>query len=188
MHLTERINCHLFRRGKNASNHFRNTTFELDLFSSYQFTASIVASSSLSINFFKVLFFRTGNPLKARLPPRTPLLIGVFLQVFRMGSEIVQGSPGRTAEAASADNSRAQNTPTTPSVAGRKRSLSPLSATSPAYARTTPATSVTKYYAVRTGRKPGIYYSWNDCRAQVGGFKGARCKSADSSVLVEDWP
>ncbi|KAI5282929.1 hypothetical protein KEM52_003542 [Ascosphaera acerosa] len=35
----------------------------------------------------------------------------------------------------------------------------------------------TKYYAVREGRKPGIYYSWADCKAQVSGFKGAKYKS-----------
>ncbi|EER28830.1 hypothetical protein D8B26_000883 [Coccidioides posadasii str. Silveira] len=31
----------------------------------------------------------------------------------------------------------------------------------------------TKFYAVKSGFKPGIYHSWNDCLAQVKGFKGA---------------
>ena len=29
------------------------------------------------------------------------------------------------------------------------------------------------YYAVRHGKKPGIYYNWPDCNSQVSGFKGA---------------
>lgn len=34
-----------------------------------------------------------------------------------------------------------------------------------------------KYYAVRKGHKPGIYRSWNDCKAVVNGFSGAEYKS-----------
>lgn len=34
-----------------------------------------------------------------------------------------------------------------------------------------------KFYAVRTGRIPGIYNSWDDCKAQVDGFGGATYKS-----------
>lgn len=30
-----------------------------------------------------------------------------------------------------------------------------------------------KYYAVKKGRTPGVYLSWEDCRAQVDGFAGA---------------
>ncbi len=33
-----------------------------------------------------------------------------------------------------------------------------------------------KYYAVRSGRVPGIYTSWEDCKAQVEGFSGAEYK------------
>ena len=40
--------------------------------------------------------------------------------------------------------------------------------------RNTPA----KYYAVKAGHKPGIYYGWNDCLAQITGFKGAICECA----------
>ncbi|GAA6054566.1 hypothetical protein JCM3770_006035 [Rhodotorula araucariae] len=32
------------------------------------------------------------------------------------------------------------------------------------------------FYAVRVGRTPGVYTSWNDCVAQVNGFQGARHK------------
>lgn len=30
-----------------------------------------------------------------------------------------------------------------------------------------------KYYAVKRGRTPGVYLSWEDCRAEVDGFAGA---------------
>lgn len=34
-----------------------------------------------------------------------------------------------------------------------------------------------KYYAVRIGRVPGIYETWNECKAQVHGFASASYKS-----------
>lgn len=34
-----------------------------------------------------------------------------------------------------------------------------------------------KYYAVKNGRKTGIYNSWGECEKQVKGFKGAKYKS-----------
>ncbi len=34
-----------------------------------------------------------------------------------------------------------------------------------------------KYYAVRCGRKNGIFESWQECKAQVDGFSGAEYKS-----------
>lgn len=34
-----------------------------------------------------------------------------------------------------------------------------------------------KYYAVRVGRKAGIYKTWAECQAQTSGFKGAIFKS-----------
>lgn len=33
-----------------------------------------------------------------------------------------------------------------------------------------------KYYAVKKGRVPGIYVTWEDCKAQVDGFAGAEYK------------
>lgn len=36
---------------------------------------------------------------------------------------------------------------------------------------------VTKYYAVKNGRVPGIYKSWSECERQTKGFKGALFKS-----------
>lgn len=35
----------------------------------------------------------------------------------------------------------------------------------------------TKFYAVKNGRKTGIFYSWSDCEAQVKGYPGAIYKS-----------
>ncbi|WP_343347498.1 ribonuclease H family protein [Terrisporobacter petrolearius] len=34
-----------------------------------------------------------------------------------------------------------------------------------------------KYYAVKVGKTPGIYFNWADCSAQVTGYKGAKYKS-----------
>ena len=42
-----------------------------------------------------------------------------------------------------------------------------------------------KYYAVRKGRVPGIYYSWDECRAQVDKFSGAEFKSFHSEKEAE---
>lgn len=33
-----------------------------------------------------------------------------------------------------------------------------------------------KYYAVKKGYRPGVYFEWNDCLTQVTGYKGAVCK------------
>ncbi|MCC3869568.1 viroplasmin family protein [Terrisporobacter mayombei] len=34
-----------------------------------------------------------------------------------------------------------------------------------------------KFYAVKVGKTPGIYFTWVDCSAQVTGYKGAKYKS-----------
>ena len=34
-----------------------------------------------------------------------------------------------------------------------------------------------RYYAVKVGRTPGIYNSWNECNLQVKSFSGAKYKS-----------
>jgi ribonuclease HI len=34
-----------------------------------------------------------------------------------------------------------------------------------------------KYYAVRTGRTPGVYHTWDECKKMVHGFPGAIYKS-----------
>jgi ribonuclease HI len=40
-----------------------------------------------------------------------------------------------------------------------------------------------KYYAVRQGRRPGVYYTWEDCLSQIKGHKGALCESQPSKPL-----
>ncbi|KAK7711707.1 hypothetical protein SLS57_008000 [Botryosphaeria dothidea] len=42
-----------------------------------------------------------------------------------------------------------------------------------------------RFYAVQAGRKPGVYSNWNDCLAQVKGFKGAVYKSFPSTAEAE---
>lgn len=36
---------------------------------------------------------------------------------------------------------------------------------------------MSKFYAVKEGRKPGIYYTWDECKEQVNGYSGAVYKS-----------
>ncbi len=38
-----------------------------------------------------------------------------------------------------------------------------------------------KIYAVKTGRVPGIYFTWDDCKAQTDGYPGAKFKSFPAS-------
>ena len=44
-----------------------------------------------------------------------------------------------------------------------------------------------KYYAVRAGRSPGIYESWDDCKKQVMGFSGAVYKSFPLKAEAEQF-
>ncbi|GMH36085.1 hypothetical protein BSKO_03953 [Bryopsis sp. KO-2023] len=44
-----------------------------------------------------------------------------------------------------------------------------------------------KFYAVRTGREPGVYSTWVECKSQVDHFKGARYKSFPSSEEAWDF-
>ena len=37
-----------------------------------------------------------------------------------------------------------------------------------------------KYYAVRIGRNPGIYHTWDECKRETMGFKGASFKKFSS--------
>lgn len=41
-----------------------------------------------------------------------------------------------------------------------------------------------KYYVVWKGRKPGIYYTWEDCKNQIEGFAEAVYKSFSNEVLA----
>lgn len=46
-----------------------------------------------------------------------------------------------------------------------------------------------KYYAVRVGKTPGIYMTWDDCKAVVDGYPGAMYKSftnlSDAEAFLE---
>ena len=44
-----------------------------------------------------------------------------------------------------------------------------------------------KFYAVKKGKKPGIYKSWDECKAQVDGYSGAVYKSFKILSEAEDF-
>ena len=44
-----------------------------------------------------------------------------------------------------------------------------------------------KYYAVKKGRNPGIYTSWDLCLKEVKGYKGAVYKSFKKKEDAEDF-
>ena len=44
-----------------------------------------------------------------------------------------------------------------------------------------------KYYAVKKGKTPGIYLTWNDCKAQTDGYSGAIYKSFQSAEEAENF-
>jgi ribonuclease HI len=46
---------------------------------------------------------------------------------------------------------------------------------------------VTKYYAVRAGKTPGVYMTWKECQDQTTGFKGASYKSFTSKRDADDF-
>ena len=43
------------------------------------------------------------------------------------------------------------------------------------------------FYAVRFGKIPGIYTSWNECKKQVSGFKGAIYKRFSDKSSAENF-
>ena len=45
-----------------------------------------------------------------------------------------------------------------------------------------------KYYAVKVGKTPGIYFTWADCSEQVTGYKGAKFKSFESIEEALEFP
>ncbi len=46
---------------------------------------------------------------------------------------------------------------------------------------------MTKYYAVKKGRKAGVYLTWPECQEQVIGYKGAIYKSFDNMSDAHDF-
>ncbi len=64
------------------------------------------------------------------------------------------------------------------------KSRSPTGTTSSAGSKRKRGTDE-KFYAVRIGHNPGVYYTWADCLAQVTGFKKATCKSFAESLTTQ---
>lgn len=46
---------------------------------------------------------------------------------------------------------------------------------------------MSKFYAVKKGRKTGIFFSWAECEEQVKGFKGALYKSFSTMEQAENY-
>ena len=44
-----------------------------------------------------------------------------------------------------------------------------------------------KYYAIASGRKPGIYTNWPAAQAQVTGYQGAKFKGFPTRAEAEAW-
>ena len=44
-----------------------------------------------------------------------------------------------------------------------------------------------RFYAVRNGRKPGLYRSWEECSAQVDGYRNADYRSFPTQTSAEDY-
>lgn len=44
-----------------------------------------------------------------------------------------------------------------------------------------------KYYIVKKGKNPGVYYNWPDCQKQVQGFPGAVYKGFVTREEAEAW-
>jgi len=44
-----------------------------------------------------------------------------------------------------------------------------------------------KYYAVRRGRTPGVYFTWADCSREVIGYSGAKHKGFGSLAEAEEY-
>jgi ribonuclease HI len=45
----------------------------------------------------------------------------------------------------------------------------------------------TKYYAVRKGRAPGIYETWEECEQQIKYFKNAQFKKFKTKELAQEF-
>ncbi|KAL3466489.1 Caulimovirus viroplasmin-domain-containing protein [Aspergillus heterothallicus] len=90
---------------------------------------------------------------RTAIPPLPSLLPPGFRFRFPFSFSVMDGTtPSPTPGPAP----KASNSPP-PSTAGTKRKRG----------------SAGKYYAVKSGYQPGIYYEWKECLAQVTGFKGA---------------
>ena len=46
---------------------------------------------------------------------------------------------------------------------------------------------MSKIYAVRKGRHPGIYLTWPECQQEINGYPGAVYKSFSNESLAKEW-
>lgn len=46
---------------------------------------------------------------------------------------------------------------------------------------------MSKYYAVKKGKHPGVYKTWSECQQQVSGFSGAIYKSFPTLTDAQEW-
>lgn len=53
--------------------------------------------------------------------------------------------------------------------------------------RTYKTSAKKKYYVVKKGKTPGVYYNWPDCQKQVQGFPGAVYKGFVTKAEAEAW-
>ena len=44
-----------------------------------------------------------------------------------------------------------------------------------------------KFYAVKVGKQPGVYQTWNQCKEQTDGFSGAVYKSFSTLAEAESF-
>ena len=44
-----------------------------------------------------------------------------------------------------------------------------------------------KFYAVKQGRKTGMFLTWDDCKKQVMGYPGAIYKSFGTEAEAKEW-
>lgn len=43
------------------------------------------------------------------------------------------------------------------------------------------------YYAVKVGKTPGVYNSWEECKLQIDGFRGAAYKGFETKKEAEKY-
>ncbi|CAK7217023.1 hypothetical protein SBRCBS47491_003021 [Sporothrix bragantina] len=91
------------------------------------------------------------------------------------------GRKGKASSAAASNSVGTSFTPVPVPVPAASARPMPAAAAAPAAAagrkRKLDDKNIQKYYAVRTGARPGIYLTWHECQAQIAGFKGAQYKS-----------
>ncbi len=47
--------------------------------------------------------------------------------------------------------------------------------------------SIQRYYAIREGRRIGVFYKWSDAKQQIENFSGADYKVFDNEEDAKEW-